>query len=68
MISQCNISLFWGSFFSYLGETKGEKIREKRTEEKQVRIHEANSRVYWAGAVMPENHEKNENFGHFGHF
>ena len=27
---------------------------------KQVRIHEANSRVFWAGAVMPENHEKNE--------
>ena len=27
---------------------------------KQVRIHKANSRVYWAGAVMPENHEKNE--------
>ena len=48
-----------------------EKVNE---EEEQVRIHEANSRVYWAGAVVPENHEKNEifdifdifeNFGHF---
>ena len=31
-----------------------------RGPQKQVRIHEANSRVYWAGAVMPENHEKSE--------
>ena len=34
---------------------------------KQVRIHEANSRVYWAGAVMPENHEKMK-FRTFGTF
>ena len=29
-----------------------------RDTDQQVRIHEANSRVYWAAAVMPENHEK----------
>ena len=41
---------------------------------KQVRIHESTVACDWAGAVLPENHEKNEildildileNFGHF---
>ena len=27
---------------------------------KQVRIHESTVACDWAGAVMPENHEKNE--------
>ena len=36
------------------------RLPKDRHWEKQVRIHEANSRVYWPGAVMPENHEKNE--------
>ena len=34
--------------------------REGRGETKQVRIHESTVACDWAGAVMPENHEKNE--------
>ena len=40
-------------------------MEEKEMERKQVRIHESTVACDWAGAVMPENHEKN---GHFGHF
>ena len=39
-------------------EEEERKRRRKEKKKKQVRIHESTVACDWAGAVMPENHEK----------